>query len=71
METIPQHPHHDSVLAQAFKIIDPSGYLEPGAMEYNTIRDMILSWIDECGPDHALKMAEAGAEHLERWRKFL
>ena len=71
MENIPQQSSDDKVLAQAFKIIDPSGTLVPGTQPYDTIRDMIQSWIDQCGPEKALDMARTGAKHLEGWRKFL
>ncbi len=71
MENIPQQPSEDDVLAQAFKIIDHSGTLVPGSRQYNTIRDMIQGWIDQCGLEKALDMARTGAKHLGGWRKFL
>lgn len=52
-------------------LIDPSGTLVPGTDAYAVIEEMILRWIDECGPEYALRMAEAGVEHLERWRHYL
>jgi hypothetical protein len=44
-------------ITKALTLIDPSGTLVPGTVEYKTIKGMILSWIDECGPDCALAMA--------------
>ena len=59
----------DDIILKAMELIDPSGTLVPGTVEYNTIRDMILGWIDECGPDDALDMASKGAKHLDKWLK--
>jgi hypothetical protein len=71
METIsPQH-NEASVLAQAFKFIDPSGTLEPGSEDYDTIKLMLQGWIRQYGPSRALCMARLGAKHLDGWRKFL
>ena len=71
MKTIPQQPSDDSVLAQAFKLIDPSGTLVPGTEDYDTIKLMIQGWIREYGRNRALCMARLGAKHLNGWRKFL
>ena len=56
-------------VSKAMALIDPSGTLVPGTVEYNTIRDMILGWIDECGPDYAIDMASKGAKNLDKWLK--
>lgn len=51
--------------------IDPDATLVPGTLEYDTIKDMIICWLEQCGPEYALFMAEVGAKHLDRWRKLL
>ena len=71
METIPQQPKEDNVLAQAFQLIDPSGTLVPGTEDYDTIKLMIQSWIRQYGRNRALCMARLAAKHLDGWRKFL
>ena len=71
METIPLQPNEDNVIAQAIKLIDPSGTLVPGTEEYDTIRCMIQGWIRQYGQSRALCMARLGAKHLDGWRKFL
>jgi hypothetical protein len=71
MKTIPQQPYEDNVLAQAIKLIDPSGTLVPGTEDYATIRLMIQGWIGQYGRNRALCMARLGAKHLNSWRKFL
>ncbi len=71
METIPPQSNEDNVLAQAFKLIDPSGTLAPGTEDYNTIRLMLQGWIRQYGQNRALCMARLGAKHLNGWRKFL
>lgn len=71
METIPPQPNEDNVLAQAFKLIDPSGTLVPGTEPQDTIKLMLEGWIRQYGPNHALCMARLGAKHLDSWRKFL
>ena len=71
METIPLHPSETNVLAQAFKLIDPSGTLVPGTEDYDTIKLMIQGWIREYGRNRALCMARLGAKHLDGWRKFI
>ena len=58
-----------NTLSRALKIIDPSGTLVPGTDEYESIKDMILKWMDECGSDYALNMARRGGKHLDRWLK--
>ena len=70
MEMKPNQPTVEDTVSKALELIDPSGTLVPGTIEYKTIRDLILRWIDECGPDYAICMAEVGAEHLERWRNY-
>lgn len=57
-------------IREAMKLMDPSGTLQPGTMEYKVIRDMILRWISECGLEYALCMAKVCAERFERWRKY-
>jgi hypothetical protein len=59
----------DETVSKAMALIDPSGILVPGTVEYNTIKDMILGWIDEGCPDYALDMARKGAKHLDTWLK--
>ncbi len=71
METIPPQPDEDSVLAQAFKLIDPAATLVPGTEDYDTIKLMLQGWIREYGRNRALCMARLGAKHLDGWRKFL
>ena len=71
MENLPQQPDDDSILAQAFQLIDPTGTLVPGTEDYDTIKLMIQGWIREYGRNRALCMARLGAKHLNGWRKFL
>ena len=71
MQTIPPQPDEDSVLAQAFKLIDPGATLVPGTEDYDTIQLMLQGWIREYGRNRALCMARLGAKHLDGWRKFL
>ena len=71
METIPPQPTEESLLAQAFRLIDPAGSLVPGSEDYDTIRLMLQGWIREYGSTRALCMARLGAKHLDGWRKFL
>lgn len=59
----------DRTCSEALKLMNPSGTLVPGTDEYDLIRDMILGWIDECGPDCALDMARKGVKHLDSWLK--
>jgi len=59
----------EETLSRALKIIDPSGTLVPGTDEHESIQDMILKWIDECGADYALDMARKGEKHLDMWLK--
>ena len=58
-----------SALSEAMALIDPSGILVPGTDEYELIRDMVVKWIDGCGPENAIYMARQGARHLEKWIK--
>jgi hypothetical protein len=58
-------------LSDALALIDPSGTLVPGTEAHDAIRDMILDWMDRCGPDYAIGMAQIGAKHLDRWIKYL
>ena len=58
-------------LSDALALIDPAGTLVPGTEAYDTIRDMILGWMDRCGPEYARCMAKIGAKHLDRWLKFI
>ncbi|MDJ0803305.1 MAG: hypothetical protein QNI89_13110 [Desulfobacterales bacterium] len=71
METIPPQPNEESLLAQAFSLIDPAGSLVAGTEDYDTIRLMLQGWIREYGSTRALCMARLGAKHLDGWRKFL
>ncbi len=59
----------DETVSKAMALIDPSGTLVPGTEAYDTIRDMMLKWIEGCGPDNALHMARQGANHLDLWMK--
>jgi hypothetical protein len=71
VEMIPSQPNEDSVLAQAVKLIDPSGTIVPGSSQYSVIVEMIESWIHQHGPYAALEMARKSARHLDVWRKHL
>jgi hypothetical protein len=64
-------PYEDRTIAEAIALIDPQKTLVPGTGEYDRICELIRCWIDECGNDYALCMARKGANHLDRWRKFL
>jgi hypothetical protein len=64
------NPSEKDTLSQALELIDPSGTLQPGTEQYDYIRDMIQRWIDECGPENALQMAQKGAKHLDHWLKY-
>ena len=50
-------------------LIDPSGTLVPGTDEYDMIMDMVVKWIDGCGPDNAIYMARQCAMHFDKWIK--
>lgn len=67
----PEHPFNDDFFLQAMALIDPSHTLVLGTEAYDTIKDMIFSWVEEFGPEYALQMAQSGEKHLERWRKFV
>jgi hypothetical protein len=71
MVTESHQPTEDGTFAKALALIDPKGTLVPGTKEHDWMCDLIRCWIDQCGPDYALCMAEVGAEHFERWRKLL
>ena len=58
------------IIREAMKLMDPSGTLQPESVAYDMIRDMILRWIGEAGPEYALCMAKVCAERFERWRKY-
>ena len=58
-----------ATFSQALKLMNPSGTLVPGTNEYDSIKDMIIGWIDECGSECALDMAKMGAVHLDMWLK--
>jgi hypothetical protein len=64
-------PNEDEIVAKALALIDPEKTLVPGTREHARIGDLVRCWIDECGQDYALCMARKGANHLDRWRKFL
>jgi hypothetical protein len=59
----------DETVPKAMGLIDPSGNLVPGTELYDLIREMIIKWIDGCGPDNALYMARQGARHFDKWIK--
>lgn len=64
----PQRTDQDGdTISKAMALIDPSGTLVSGTEEYELIRDMIVRWIEGCGPDNALYMARQGASHLDQW----
>ena len=69
MVKIPQPTDDDSILQSAMSNLDPSGTLVPGTEAYEVIRDMILGWIERCGPENALDMAKHCAAHLAMWLK--
>jgi hypothetical protein len=71
LEMIPQRTDENDTFSKALVLFDPEGTLTPGSRGYDTISAMIRGWIDQCGPDYALDMAQTGAKHLHRWRKFL
>jgi hypothetical protein len=66
-----QRPNEDGTIAKALAPIDPQGTLVQGTPEYDRIIDLLQCWIDQCGKEYALCMAQVGAKHLDRWRKFL
>ena len=68
---ITPHMHREATLVKALAQIDPKKTLVPGTQAHKTIRGLRCEWIDQCGPDQAIFMARMGANHLERWRKFL
>jgi hypothetical protein len=68
---MPQRKIEDETFAKVLLLIDPDGTLLPGTRQYDRISVMIRGWIDQCGPDYALCMAQIGAKHLDGWRKFL
>lgn len=68
--TAPYIPREET-LAKALALIDPYTTLVPGTQAHDTIRGLLAEWLDQCGPEQAIFMARMGANHLERWRKFL
>jgi len=70
MVTQPHRSNKDEAFDKALALIDPKGAIVPGSKEYDWMCDLIHCWIDQCGPDYALRMAEIGAEHFCRWRKL-
>jgi hypothetical protein len=66
---IPEQPKEDDTFQKAMAFIDPSHTLVLGTEAYDSIRDMILGWIDQCGPNDTLDMAKKGAVHLDMWLK--
>jgi len=64
---IPEQPKEDEIFHQAIALIDPSHTLVLGTESYDSIRDMILGWIDQFGPNNTLDMAKKGAVHLDMW----
>jgi hypothetical protein len=69
MVKVPQPTDDDSILQSAMSLLDPSGTLVPGTEAYDVIRDMTLGWIERCGPENALDMAQHFATHLAMWLK--
>jgi hypothetical protein len=67
----PEQPTNDETLSQAIALIDPSHTLVLGTELSDTIRYMILGWIEQFGPEYALQMAQSCEKHLERWQKFV
>ena len=63
---IPEQPKEDEIFHQAMALIDPSHSLVLGTEIDNTIRYMILGWIEQFGPEYALQMAHSCEKHLER-----
>jgi len=61
----------DETLAKALLLIDSDGTLLPETRQYDRISVMIRGWIDQCGTEYTLCMAQIGAKHLDSWRKFL
>jgi hypothetical protein len=70
MATEPHQQSEDSTFTKTLALIDPKGDFVPGTREYDWMCDLIRCWIDQRGPDYALRMAEVGAEHFNRWRKL-
>jgi hypothetical protein len=58
-------------MSQAIALIDPSHTLVLGTELDDTIRYMILGWIEQFGPEYALEMAQSCEKYLERWEKFM
>jgi len=66
---IPEQPKEDEIFHQAMDYIDPFHTLMLGTESYDSVRDMILGWIDQFGPNDTLHMAKKGAMHLDMWLK--
>lgn len=66
-----QRPNEDETIHKALALIDPKGTLVQGTPEYDSIIDLLWRWIDQCGTEYTLCMAQVGAKHLDSWRKFL
>ena len=66
---IPEKPKEDGTFQKAMTFIDPSHTLVLGTEPYDSVRDMILGWIDEFGPNCTFDMAKKGAVHLDMWLK--
>jgi len=67
----PEQPNNGDILQQAMALIDPYHTLVLGTELDDTIRYMILGWIEQFGPEYALQMAQSCEKHLERWGKFI
>ena len=67
----PERPNNGDILIQAMALIDPSHSLVLGTELDDTIKYMILGWIEQFGPEYALQMAQSCEKHLERWGKCL
>jgi hypothetical protein len=67
----PDQSNNAKTMSQAIALIDPSHTLVLGTELDDTIRYMILGWIEQFGPEYALEMAQSCEKHLERWGKFM
>lgn len=57
-----------NTISAALNIIDPQGTLTTGTAAYNSIMDMILSWMDELEPDEVLRKSES-ARRMFRYKQ--
>jgi hypothetical protein len=66
-----QRTRDDETFSEALALIDTKGTLKTGSPEYATICGLIRGWIDECGREYSLRMAQDCGKHFDRWRKFI